>query len=186
MSTAQPSSPPAPPRALQDRFARLERQRAAVFSRLDGLDDERLNRQPEGGGWSATQVMSHLITAEKTTLDGVRKRMERAGHLRKAGLVSALKSNLLAFVLRLPVRIKAPSGVAQVPERQDLETTRRLWDEVRTGWKELIDTVPAELAGQAVSRHPVAGDINIHQTLRFLENHFNRHAKQIDRVLSEA
>ena len=177
---------PSAPQALQNTFERLERGRSAVFSRLEGLDDERLNRQREDGGWSAIQVMNHLIKAETRALAEIRKRMATPENLKKVGLACFLKSNLLSFMLRLPLRFKAPAPVAEVPERQDFETTRRLWDEVRASWKEFIDTFPAELVGQAIFPHPVTGDMDIHQTLQFMESHFNRHAKQIDRVVGSA
>ncbi len=54
---------------LQKHFERLEDQRAALFSRVEDLDEAALNQPPAEGKWSIIQVMSHLTVAEKASLD---------------------------------------------------------------------------------------------------------------------
>ena len=168
---------------LQKQFERLEDQRAALFSRVEGLDEGALNQPPAEGKWSIIQVMSHLTVAEKASLDYIRKKMIYRANLRKAGLAGRLKSAFLHLVLRLPLRIKARAGTSTVPEHQELETTRRQWDEVRAAWRETIDSFPPELSDQGVFRHPVVGLMSLTQTLRFMADHVGRHAKQIDRIV---
>lgn len=168
---------------LRQQLDRLETQRIALFSRVDDLDDDTLNRSPAEGQWSIIQVLSHLATAEKLSLVGIRKKLADRSGLHKAGIVEGLKSLVLTVALRLPLRIKAPARSSTVPERQDLEATRREWDEVRADWRETIDSFPPELVDQTIFKHPVVGPLNIAQALRFMYNHVDRHSKQIDRIL---
>ncbi len=169
---------------MKQQFEHLEDQRAALFARIEGLGEEALNRPPAEGKWSIIQVMSHLTEAEKVSLAGIRKKLNDRSGLHKAGLAGWSKSFFLHLVLRLPLRIKAPARAAAVPEHQDLETTRRRWQEVRAGWRETIDSFPPELADQGIFRHPVVGVMSFAQALRFIEDHFSRHAKQIDRIIA--
>ena len=167
---------------LQKQFERLEDQRAALFSSVEGLDEGALNQPPAEGKWSIIQVLSHLTLAEKASLAGIRKKITDRADLRKAGLAGWSKSVLLRLVLRLPLRFKAPARSATVPEHQDLETTRSQWDEVRAGWRETIHSFPPELSDQGIFRHPVVGLMSLAQALRFIEDHVGHHAKQIDRI----
>ncbi len=171
---------------LHQQFNRLEAQRAALFSSVDGLDDEALNRPPAEDKWSIIQVLSHLTGAEKRSLDGVRKKMADRSGLHKAGLTEWAKTIVLAVALRLPMPIKAPGRLGTVPERQDLETTRREWDEVRAGWRETIDSFPSELVDQTIFKHPVVGPLSLAQALRFMADHVARHTKQIERIVRAA
>ncbi len=169
---------------LHQQFDRLEDQRIALFARVDGLGDDALNLPPAAGKWSIIQVLSHLIVAEKLSLVIIRKKMADRTGLEKAGLAGRVRSAFLRLVLRLPVRIKAPAkALATVPEHQDLETTRRQWDEVRAAWRENLDSFPPELADQGIFRHPVVGCMSLAQALRFIEDHVDHHAKQVERIV---
>ena len=169
---------------LQRQFERLEGCRAELLARIEGLDHARLNRRPGENQWSIIQVFCHLTKAEEFFLAYIRKKMKDRSNLRKAGFAGALRSAALTVALRSGLRFKAPARSPEVPEQQDLATTRSDWDDVRAEWKATIDSFPAELAGQAVFRHPVAGRMSLAQGLRFMEEHILHHAKQIDRILA--
>ncbi|MCP5070542.1 MAG: DinB family protein, partial [bacterium] len=133
--------------------------------------------------WSIIQVLSHLAVAEKASLAGVRKMTDDPARLGKTGLAGWARSTVLQLALRMPFKIKAPARAATVPERQDLETTRRQWDEVRVGWRETLEAFPDELLDRTIFMHPVVGPLSLTQGLRFMEDHLDRHAKQIDRIV---
>ena len=61
---------------LQPRFDRLESTRRDVLARLEGHDRARLNRPRADGGWSALQVLHHVIAAEAGTLRYISKKMQ--------------------------------------------------------------------------------------------------------------
>ncbi len=169
---------------LLRQFERLEECRAELLSRIEGLDEPRLNRRPGENQWSVIQVICHLTRAEELTLVYIRKKMKYRSNLQKAGIAAALRSVALTVALRSGLRFKAPARSAEIPEEQDLATTRGEWDRVREEWKATLESFPAELAGQAVFRHPVAGRLSLAQGLRFMEEHILHHAKQIDRILA--
>ena len=170
---------------LRERFEHLEVLRAELFARLEGLDESQLNRRPGENQWSIIQVFCHLTKAEELSLAYIRKKMKAPSKLGKAGIVGALRSATVTLLLRSPVSFKAPARSAELPDEQDLVTTRSEWDRVRAEWKTTIDSFPADLAGQAVYRHPVAGRMSFDQALRFMEEHIRHHARQVGRIRAQ-
>ena len=171
---------------LLQQFEELERLRSDLMARLDGLESATLNRAPARGGWSAAQVAAHLIQAERLSLEYLRKKTREPEAIADSGAYEALKSRLLALAMRLPFKITAPARSGDVPDRAELEELAADWESVRSGWREFIEQFPAELAGKAVYRHPVAGPLSLAQALKFLADHFKRHLIQIERTLGEA
>jgi hypothetical protein len=70
---------------------RLEATRAGVVSRIQDVDRATLNRPRADGGWSAFQVLHHVIAAESGTLRYISKKMLAGTRLPGAGLVSRLR-----------------------------------------------------------------------------------------------
>ena len=169
---------------LQQRFDRLETTRRDILTRLEGHDRERLNRPRADGGWSALQVLHHVITAEAGTLRYTSKKMLGGTSLPRAGLLSRLRLLSLQVVLASPLRFKAPAVAAEVPDEIDPGELRARWDEVRTGWQELLESFPEEILDRLVFRHGFVGLMGLPDTLGFLQAHLDHHARQVDRVLS--
>ena len=167
-----------------DQLEELERLRKDWTGRLETLDSEAFNRQPSAGAWSAAQVTAHVINAERRSLAYLRKKLQQPEAVPRSGLVSATKSVLLGLVMRSRFKVSAPPGAGEVPDHAEFDQLAGDWQEVRDDWRSFIEEFPAELAGRAVYKHPVAGRLNLEQALGFLVQHLRRHAGQVDRVLS--
>jgi uncharacterized damage-inducible protein DinB len=170
---------------LQQQLDRLERQRHDLLARVEGMDDALLNRSPGDGQWSVIQVFCHLATAEEVSLAGIRKRVQEPEKLARAGLVSRMKSVLLAVALRSGLRFTAPARtVEQLPDERSLADTRAHWDGVRGEWRELIASTPADVADKEVFKHPRVGLLNLDQALKFMAEHVRHHTPQVERILA--
>lgn len=163
----------------------LGKLRSEVLARLSNLSSEALNRKPGAGGWSAAQVLAHVIQAERLSLQYLRKKTQKPELIPRSGVIAAIKSRALGLFLRLPFKVSAPPRTAEVPESAELRDLEQDWDRVRSGWRDFLRDFPPELARKAIYKHPVAGRLNLEQTLRFLIDHLRRHAGQIERVLAE-
>ena len=168
---------------LQRRFNRLETARRDVLAGLEGHDRTRLNRPRADGGWSALQVLHHVIAAEAGTLRYTSKKMLGGTSLPRAGLLSRLRVLSLQVAMVSPLRFKAPAVTADVPEEIDPDELRARWDEVRTGWKKLLGEFPEEILDRLVFRHGFVGLMGLPDTLAFLQAHLDHHARQVDRAL---
>lgn len=170
----------------REQFETLEQLREKALSRVARMSSVAINRTPAAGGWSAGQVLFHVIEAERLSLAYLNKRTKEPESIPPSGMVAAVKSRALGLFLKLPVKVAAPARTADVPASIELEELEKIWTEVRSGWQSFLREFPPELAGKAVYRHPVAGRLNLEQTLRFLIDHLGRHMGQIERALSES
>lgn len=166
-------------------FERLEATRERVLRRLDDRDRALLNRPTARGGWSALQVLCHVVIAEGVTLDYIGKKMKAGADLPRAGLVSRLRLLVLQVVLASPLRFRAPTKSAAVPDEIDPGELQARWESVRAAWRERLSGFPPDLVDRMVLRHPYVGLMGLHDTLCFMQAHLEHHARQIDRVLAE-
>lgn len=170
---------------LQSRFAHLEATRKEVLVRLGDHDRETLNRPRADGGWSALQILHHVIAAEEGTRRYISKKMLGGTNLPRAGSMSRLRLLALRVAHVSPFRFRAPAVVAEVPVEVDPDELRARWDEVRKEWVELLDGFPEELLDRMVFRHGMVGLMGLPDTLDFLQSHLDHHARQVEERLSE-
>ena len=169
---------------LKRRFDRLEATRAAVLARLEAHDRARLNRPRADGGWSAAQVLHHVIAAEEGTLRYISKKMQGGTSLPRAGLASRLRLLALQLANASPFRFKAPAVTADVPAEIDADALRTWWDAVRGDWARRLEGFPDELLDRMVFRHTMVGLMGLEDALSFLQSHLDHHAGQVERLLS--
>lgn len=167
------------------RFDRLERQKGELLKGVEALPAGELSRAPGEGEWSVAQVVDHLAGAERRSIEYIRKKTQDPSQLVAAGPGAALRSLALAAALRSPLRFNVPPGLAQPLPETEWHGAVRGWDQVRGEWRTLLAGFPAELAGKAVFRHPVAGYQTMTQALRFMSEHLRHHQKQVRRILAK-
>ena len=59
------------------------------------------------------------------------------------------------------------------------------WGTIRSSLKEYIDKFPKEYLDKEIFKHPIAGWLNLLQTINFLQNHFDHHKLQILKRIEE-
>jgi len=152
----------------------------AFLNELAESGDERLNRKPANGGWSAIQVVHHLILVEVNSLAYVRKKLSFNPELKRSGLGASLRMLLLRLSLLSPIKFKAPksAGNESIPDEATLESSRQAWAGIRADWSDFFAQMPADLADKAAYRHPRAGRLDWLQMIEFLQAHFERHRRQ--------
>lgn len=166
--------------------ARYTAQVEDLFRELESRPHGLLNRKPADNGWSALQVIFHLILVDENSLAYVRKKLSFNPVLKKAGIGASLRSILLLVTLYSPIKFKAPKAASSelIPETGDFEEAKARWRKIRSEWTDFFAQMPADLAEKAAYRHPRAGRLNWLQMLRFLSAHFERHRRQIRRALA--
>lgn len=169
--------------SLMTQFEELETLRHQLTGNLRALDGARLQARPRADAWCALEIVSHLMTAERHSLAYVRKKLNDPASIPEAGIGAHVRSTLLRIALALPFRFKAPEVVSKPECPESLESAVTAWDEVRDGWRTLLDTLPPELESKAIFRHPVVGRINLSDTLQFHRSHLQRHCAQIERAI---
>ena len=169
---------------LQRRFDRLESTRRDVLARLEGHDRARLNRPRADGGWSALQVLHHVITAEAGTLRYIVEE-DAGGNEPPPGRPPEPPAapGPAGRAWSSPLRFRAPAVTAEVPDEIEPDELRARWDEVRAGWETLLEGFPEEILDRLVFRHVLVGLMGLPDTLGFMQAHLEHHARQVERLL---
>lgn len=169
------------PRTMR-RFEQLEQMRERLEEELTQRPEALLRQPPPSGGWSILQVVSHLVEAETGTLGYMRKKSAPATQLPRAGVSCEIRSLLLTAALRSPFRFRVPKPIAQNPELHSRDESLEQWHRVRSEWRFFLGEFPQPLENRQIFRHPVAGRMNLDQTLRFLRDHLEHHLRQVERI----
>lgn len=164
-------------------FDRLEVQRLEIISTYKLLNKAQLQYSPAPEHWNLLQVLRHLVTAEMLTLKYIERKIKDKDNVPKAGLSAAIRNLILKTALHLPIKFKAPKAAEVKEEHPDFETMISEWDEVRSKFKELIETSDDETLKKALYKHPRAGLLNIKQAMEFIETHVTHHRKQMKKIM---
>jgi len=166
-------------------FKDLESQRSSLLNEIKEVSKEKLNSHPPGK-WSANQVLAHLITAEQLSIGYVKKKFQGINDASDTGLLEELKMVTLYFSQRLPFKFKAPKVVVEnTPAFEGIEQIEAAWNKTRADLKELLNQFEDTQLSRKVYKHPVAGKLNIQQTLKFFGEHIIHHQPQIKKLLKQ-
>lgn len=166
------------------RFNKMEEARLRLYSRINAVDKNLLQRKPKEGKWNTLQIIFHLNNSEEKSLAYIQKKILSGGTIPKTGLSSSYKSLLLTIALRY-FKFKMPAVLEEPPENLDAKTTMNKWNETRTELKQTIISFPDNLIDCEIFKHPRTGKMNIKQTVKFLQDHFDHHLKQIEQLIDE-
>jgi len=170
---------------LQLRYSKLEDSRSVLLKKLESIDQEKLNLQPQQDKWSIIQVANHLIEAEHKSIKYISKKLTKQDNLEATGPGAMIKSFILKLILRSPLRIKAPEVISQSPENNNFDQVEHRWNQTRKDLGHLLDCFTEESLRKSVFRHPFAGKMTICQTLDVFQEHFDHHLKQFERIKKE-
>jgi len=159
-----------------------EESRSEILQILNALNDEEFTATPITGGWTISQVINHLISAETGIFKYISKKKLGAENLKDAGVRNQFNSTALKLALKSNKRFKAPSFFS-VPDNTPKENCLTSWNQGRESLYQLFTDLDATLLTKEIFKHPIAGYLNASQTIQFITNHTDHHAKQINRIL---
>ncbi|MBL7865184.1 MAG: DinB family protein, partial [Cyclobacteriaceae bacterium] len=81
---------------------RIESQREAILSSFQSMTPEQFNRTPSTGKWSAAEILSHIIAAEKLSVMYMQKKVQGIRQAKSSGLWEEIKITILVISQRLP------------------------------------------------------------------------------------
>src|SRR4051794_20382150 len=97
---------------LQNLFDKIENQKQDVFEMIADLSAAQINGKPSSGKWSISQIISHLIIAEKLSVNYIQKKIQGVDNAKDSGLVEELKMLVLKISQRIEgIKFKAPKYV---------------------------------------------------------------------------
>lgn len=165
-------------------FEEIEIQRKSLQSNLSSVPVEQL-AHTENGKWSIVQILNHLVSAERLSVNYLQKKIQGIHEASDSGLKEELKMLALVISQRIPgLKFKAPRAVIEItPSTTDLTAISKQWEEVRADLKSLLEKIPAGQEKRLIYKHVRAGRLNIIHALKFFREHIIHHTPQIKRLL---
>src|SRR5215217_7628607 len=160
-------------------FEKLESTRMKLWSRLRDLDNSILQFRPANDKWSILQILFHLNSSESNSVKYIRKKSQGGSSIPKSSFISSLKSFVLSAALRF-LKWKKPAVLPDPPENLSTSEVINTWNETRIQLKQLLEKLPDDMLDRNIFRHPAAGRINMKDALKFMQDHFDHHLKQIE------
>lgn len=181
MGTTTSSMPP----STHQQFRRMDAQLNQLLEQLKHLSHQQLNRKPNEESWSVMQVLHHLMLVERYAMLYLQKKLSYNPALKKAGLSASLRELALRAYLRSPLKFQAPESIsgANLPAESSFWEIAKQWKLQRAELKSYLESLPPELYSKEVYKHPLAGRLSLKGMMSFFEDHFNRHLRQINRML---
>lgn len=171
--------------SLEKLVDQIESQRSSVLQSVRGLTTEQLNRVPAPGKWSAAEVLSHVITAERMSVAYMQKKIHGIEKASRSGAWEDLKLVILKVSQRLPgLKFKAPKRVVEnTTLYRDFTSIETEWEKVRKDLRKMLDQIPEHGLKRMIYKHPIVGYLNVRHAVIFFHEHLYHHIPQIKKLL---
>lgn len=170
-------------KTLAAQFDKLEKQRHQLLDKVRQFPDA-FNRKPNVEKWSVHEILAHLITAEKLSVQYIEKKRQGIDAADNTGLLEELKMGVLKISQRLPLRFTAPKPVvAATQSYSSIEELTTDWNVVRENLKQILEQIQDNQLKKKIYKHIIVGRLNIVHAVKFLQEHVTHHWPQVIRLL---
>ena len=167
---------------IQETFDSLEIKYGKLLQQLNSLTDDVLYFKAGADKWSIVEVIEHLVVAEENMQEQLSAAI--ATPTLDPQDRSAKKFHIVIKVMTKDIPVDVPDESLEPHGQFSLEELRGRWDDTRKKTRAYIDGIQSEKAEDLVYRHPFAGPLNMAETLRFIDVHFDNHMRHIDRIIA--
>ncbi|MEJ0054597.1 MAG: DinB family protein [Bacteroidota bacterium] len=155
--------------SFQKLFTRIESQREEMLNSVRGLTEEQFNRSSAPGKWSVAEILSHIIAAERMSLQYIQKKIQGISESKDSGWKEEMKMILLKLSQRIPgIKFKAPRKVVEnTTPYHNLATITTEWDHIRNEFKLFLEKIPDQYVNRMIYKHARVGYLNMKHGLMF-------------------
>lgn len=172
--------------SVSQRFSELEKLKSEAEEILRRFSDEELNSFPAEGKWSAIQHFAHILSSETLSLMYMKKKIQGVAEAGKSGLSERLRSGILRFAMKTPLKFKAPPVLGVPASFIEKNEFLGKWNALRHDYREFLEQISGDAAESRIYKHPVMGRMNLLQALDFLYAHLDRHLKSAKKILQKS
>jgi len=155
-------------------------EREKIFEKLMRVAIERSTQRSSSGAWCSSEILNHLSLSESWVLQILKKQfLKDPNSFKNHTFNNKLRSMILNMSLISNFKFKAPAVVADLVELETPVVLYGKWSEFKNEMTELLSNVRPEMQNKLIFRHPVAGWLNLMETLQFMQLHQMHHIRQI-------
>jgi len=167
---------------IQETFGDLEKKYGKLLQHLNSLTDDLLDFKAGPDKWSIIEVIEHLVVAEENMQE------QLSGATAAPTLDpqdrSAKNYHIVIKVMTKDIPVDVPDESLEPHGQFSLEELLVRWDDTRQKTRTYINEINSEKVEDLVYRHAFAGPLNMAETLRFIDVHFDNHMRHIDRIIA--
>ena len=169
---------------MQKYYEQLQANTKALVKDVSHLSSVTYHYKPEQGRWSISQILTHILTAERLSLEYMKKKSQGIDGLNETGIVERIKFFILTISQRIPLKYKAPKQVIQqTPPPLSFGDLVRQWESVRSELKAFLEGIKDENVHKMIYKHPHIGRLDVIHALKFLNEHIKHHRPQIHAII---
>lgn len=147
---------------------------------LNLVSEDEFQQSPENGGWSYSEVFSHIFQSNLGSLLAAEKCIAGKGDPH-AGRTHWRSWAVLFFGRFPPGKIKAPEHIESMVTKISKEQAGKLMDKFKNRLPQVLTQLEHSPKNQKI-RHPRLGFLNARQWFRFIQIHTLHHQKQLQRI----
>jgi uncharacterized damage-inducible protein DinB len=164
---------------LDPLLEKLARAQSRLLHTADSVGVDQWRSRPKSGGWSAAEVIAHLIMVERAVLGSADRVVQNAP--RRFSILKKLHLPLALVEARV-IRRKTPIPLDPelVREKESMLAELR---EVRERTLAFLDETRVRDLSKYRWRHPFLGSLNTYEWLQMVASHEIRHEKQMREIV---
>jgi len=173
---------------IEKKLNHLDSKLTLLLEVLKDYSEATLNKKPAEDKWSVMQVIQHLKLAELGSQRYCEKKLSFNPELKNAGILSAWRTFVMTTYLKVPIKVNAPNAVSgeNLPDYSSFWETAKEWKTQRQGLRKFLESLPEDHFKKEIYKNPMAGRMTLLGLLDFFEGHFDRHHKQINKILKKS
>jgi hypothetical protein len=170
---------------LEKNFRHLQNATNSLLKEVSSISSSTYHYKAAENKWSISQIMTHLLTAEKLSIGYMQKKIRSIETLEDVGISAVMRFMILRVSQYVPLRYKAPRVVLEnTPSALSFGDLVRQWEQQRSELKELLENISPDHVHKAIYKHPYAGRLSAVHALGFLKDHIMHHRPQIMHIVS--
>ena len=161
--------------------------RIKLCKQLQYLSPELLNVSAAPDAWNILDILTHLYDSERLALIYLKKKLSYDPELPSINWRSFLSRVFLFTYLHLPFKFKAPKIVdpkqKETVPHKSLTALSDAWQSQSRTFEDFFSELDEALFDKKIFRHPFGGLLSLLEMCLFFNWHFDRHRKQLDKIL---
>ena len=150
--------------------------RKELFQTIEGLTDEKFNKNPSNGGWSPKQIFEHLVRMETVIATNIARELKNPESLKVKKKPIGLSTSRL-------IKVEAPGYTVPTEDYKSKQEMKKELHDSRLFLLDVYESSTKEVFREKSFKHPIFGQVPLIQWFPFVGLHEKRHFKQLNKTI---
>ena len=132
--------------------------------------------------WSIKEIIEHVTIVEERYINFV---LAAKDILPQQNILQSLRRQLVLFVLRNGIKVPVPIPEVVPTGNIEINQLMQRWDSARNKLKKILEMKQESDLNLFVFKHPIAGNLNMLQSIEILTWHLHYHMVRANRLIKK-